>query len=111
MRHVRNSAIALLTIVGAVALAASGIEVLSIDPQPDGSSVVVTRTIDAPPGSILEAVMVIDGFDLVVDMHPALHNGIEVLRFPLHQPGNRVQLVGPGGQVLASEWADGLEHD
>jgi hypothetical protein len=102
MRLVRNSAIALLALAGAVVLAASGIEVLSVDPQPDGGSLVTVRTNDAPPGSVVQAVMVVGGLDLIVDMHPALPNGIEVLRFLIDQPGNRVDLRGIGGELLAS---------
>jgi hypothetical protein len=42
---------------------------------------------------------------------PVPPDGVFPIHFPVHMPGNRVELCDPTGEVLASEYADGLQND
>lgn len=102
MRLVRNSAIALMMLAGAALFAASGIEVLRATPVGDGIEVLSVST-EAPPGSMVQAVMNFGGGDLVVGLCPVNPiNGQAINLFPSDHPNNRLDLRGPSGALLAS---------
>ncbi len=102
MKQVRNSALALMALACAAALAASGIEVLSVTPTNDGIEVLSSST-DAPPGSYVQAVMNLGGGDLVVSVCPVNPiTGRATNLFPSMHSNNRLDLRGPMGDLLAS---------
>ena len=95
---------AMVLILGSVALAAAGIEVLSITPVGDGY-LVESLTHGVPAGSHMEAVIYIDGNPIVVDCAPIVPgSGHSVVFFPPVPEGANHTLVarGPNGDVLFS---------
>lgn len=101
MRLIRNSAIALLVVASAVVFAANGIEVLSVDPLPGGATLATTQSLGAPPGSYVEAVVVVNGIEVLASVTPVNPlDGIAAAYFPFDAPGNRVVLRDPLGNFL-----------
>ncbi len=101
MRLIRNSALALLVAASAVVLAANGIEVLSVDTQPDGSTIATTLSDGAPTGSYVEAVMVVNGIEVLADTQPVNPaDGIAMVMFPYDDASNKVVLRDPLGNFI-----------
>lgn len=102
MRHVKFMLLVVLAI-GAVTLA-DGIEVLrcrGIEVLPTGEATVMTQVSEAPGGASLQAVMVIDGIEVLAEQIPVPPmGGMFPMHFPVHQAGNRVKLVGPQGDLI-----------
>jgi hypothetical protein len=58
--------------------------------------------------------MVIDGIEVLAEMMPVPpEGGMFPLLFPITQPGNRIELRGPSGEVLAcaDRFEDGMQND
>ncbi|MHC4136975.1 MAG: hypothetical protein ACYS0K_18620 [Planctomycetota bacterium] len=93
----------LVTLVLGAATLADGIEVLKvtgIEVLSTGDSIVMTQVSAAPMGACLQGVMVIDGIEVLVAHMPVPPDGVFPIHFPVHMPGNRVELCDPTGEVL-----------
>ena len=105
----------LVTLVLGAATLADGIEVLrvtGIEVLSTGGSNVMVQVSQAPMGGYLRGIMVIDGIEvLAAQMAIPPEGGLIPMQFPIHQAGNRVDLCDPFGNVLASDFADGLQND
>ena len=105
----------LVTLILGAATLADGIEVLrvqGIEVLSAGDSIVTTQVGQVPCGSMLQAVMTMDGIEvLVMEMPVGPEGGLFPVHFPVHQAGNRVQVVDVCGNVLDSEYADGAQND
>ena len=107
MRKTHLPLIALFLVGVTAAWAASGIEVLSYHPAGPGY-LCVTQSTDYPLGAYVEARTVIDGIEVLLDSTPVdPMTGIASVMFPDDSPFNFVNLVAPGGLVLASKPAGG----
>jgi len=94
---------ALVMILGSVAFAANGIEVLNVAQMGEGY-LVDSITHGVPPGSHMEAVTYIDGCPIVVDCAPIAPGcGHSVVFFPEARESNTMIARGPGGEVLFGE--------
>lgn len=104
MRKARTPITVVIAVLalGTLALAASGIEVLSI--VPDGPSCwVESATSEAPLGSIMEAVTIVNGVPHVVDVAPIdPANGISWVNFPDSTTENWLVARDPSGEILAT---------
>ena len=102
MRNVKY--MLLITLVLGAATLADGIEVLrveGIEVLSTGESIVLTHVGHVPPGAVLQGVMVIDGIEVLAEMMPVPpEGGMFPMLFPLTQPGNRIELRGPGGELF-----------
>jgi len=111
MRHVKY--MLLVTLVLGAATLADGIEVLKvtgIEVLATGESMVMTEAGPNPMPTFLQAVMVLDGIEVLVHHMPVPpEGGMFPVHFPIHQLGNRVELVGPAGDVL--EYIETFEAD
>lgn len=93
----------LVTLILGAATLADGIEVLrveGIEVLSTGESIAMTHVMHAPPGAMLQAVMTMDGIEvLVMEMPVPPEGGMFPIHFPIHQVGNRVRLVDVCGNV------------
>ena len=111
----RKNALLATFVLAAVALANGtepGIEVLGIEVL--GIEVLATsQSTSAPDGSYVEAVTIDpNGAEMVVCMAPVCPmTGHSMVQFPSNGPGNRIDLRGPNGQLLCSDYVDGAELD
>ena len=94
----------LVTLVLGAATFADGIEVLrvtGIEVLATGEAMVMTQVSEAPMGAFLQGVMVIDGIEVLAEQLPVPpEGGMFSIHFPVHQPGHRIELCGPSGEVL-----------
>lgn len=103
MRKIHLPLIALCLVGVTAAWAVSGIEVLHYDPAGEGY-LCTTQSFDYPPGAYVEAVMVVDGIEVLFDMAPVdPMTGISTVHFAEHHPSNFVRLCGPCGIELARQ--------
>jgi len=115
MRNVKY--MLLVTLVLGAATLADGIEVLKvtgIEVLSTGESTVMTQVSPAPMGAMLQGVMVIDGIEVLAELLPVPpEGGMFPMHFPVTQPGNRIELRGPSGEVLAcaDNFLDGMQND
>jgi len=115
MRNVKY--MLLITLVLGAATLASGIEVLrvtGIEVLSTGESIVTVNVSHAPIGAELHGIMVIDGIEVLGEMWPVPHEGgMFPMLFPVNRPGNRIELRGPSGEVLAcaDNFLDGMQND
>ncbi len=101
MKTLRNISFALLALASVNLFAdAYGIEVLGIEVLQSGQLAVETRS-HAPAGAYVEAVMVVGGSEMVVDVTPVNpQNGRAMVTFPQSAPGNKVVLRDRAGAVV-----------
>jgi hypothetical protein len=56
--------------------------------------------------------MIIDGIEVLAQQMPVPpEGGLVPIYFPIHKVGNRVDLHGPSGDVLDTEYVPWLEND
>jgi hypothetical protein len=103
----------LVTLIIGAATLADGIEVLrveGIEVLSTGESIVMTHVGHHPMAATLQAVMVMDGIEvLVMQMPVPPEGGMFPVHFPIHQLGNRIELCDPCGNVV--DYLDALELD
>ena len=110
MKNLRNALLAMLVLAGAAAVAAdsgievlrvSGIEVLTVD----------THSWGAPAGSTVHAVVDLGAGPILLSMAPVdPATGAATVIFPINHSSARVELHGPGGELLNYDSAVQWDH-